>query len=40
MADWGFFTLGFLYKLLSHFFQTEKITDCFHIKARIFEVGT
>jgi len=36
-----FFTIGFLYKFLSHFFkQKNLIIDCFHIKAKIFEVGT
>lgn len=36
-----FFTIGFLYKFWSHFFQTEKnlVIDCFRIKAKIFEVG-
>jgi len=36
-----FFTTGFLYKFLSHFFkQKNLVIDCFHIKAKIFEVGT
>jgi len=37
----NFFTIGFLYKFLSHFFFKQKnlVIDCFLIKAKIFEVG-